>query len=319
MGFFKTLATGYGIMFKEFNRRFAVSGPKFLSGTGTGLMMIGSAVMAKTGMKDDVKKVIAEANAAVDEVKKSVENEKKTVKVRKVFKAKAVKGWKIVKVFWKGEALVGAGAVCNATAIGWSASNTTKAVNALGALGATFAGYRASVREDLGEEADLRYMTGQKHVNRGKKKDSKGETTEEVRGEDDGIYIKKDPNAFRFWFSKETCPSLWYDNLDLRINTLKWVEDTLTRKLQGAGHVDLNEQRREFGGLIPAKMDVDIGGIFGKVLKPGIPIAKQYIDLHFRDDKEFMEGRTDGCWIIFDCDPEPLFGKINNKIPSMEQ
>jgi hypothetical protein len=71
--------------------------------------------------------------------------------------------------------------------------------------------------------------------------------------------------------------------------------------------------RREFGGLEPSKMDVDEGGIFGRVLDPNQPRMQQFVNLHFRDDQDFMDGRTDSCWIIFDCDPEPIIGRINKK------
>ena len=321
MGFFKTLINGYQIMWNDLTTKHNDLFPRAFTGCGTGLMMIGSAIAAKTSMKEDVQQVISEANAAVDEAKAIREGEKKPERVQRIFKAKAVKGWKIVKAYRKAVICEVVGATGVGIGYGMAEKGKHRAIKAVGAIGTAFAAYRANVRDDLGDEADMRYLTGQKAVKRTEKIDKKtGEITHELEyiQDDDGVTIKKDPNAFRFWFSKETCPSLWTENYDLRLSNLKWVEDTLTLKLQGAKHISLNDMRREFGGLKPAEMDVDIGGIFGRVIDPNKPLMQQCVNLHYKDDANFMEGRTDGCWIIFDCDPEPIIGRINKKIPAVE-
>lgn len=321
MGFFKTLINGYRIMWNDLTTKHNDLFPRAFTGCGTGLMMIGSAIAAKTSMKEDVQQVISEANAAVDEAKAIREGEKKPERVQRIFKAKAVKGWKIVKAYRKAVICEVVGATGVSIGYGMAEKGKHRAIKAVGALGTAFAAYRANVRDDLGDEADLRYLTGKKAVKRTEKIDKKtGEITHELEyiQDDDGVTIKKDPNAFRFWFSKETCPSLWTENYDLRLSNLKWVEETLTLKLQSAKHISLNDMRREFGGLKPAEMDVDIGGIFGRVIDPNKPLMQQCVNLHYKDDVNFMEGRTDGCWIIFDCDPEPIIGRINKKIPAVE-
>lgn len=319
MGFFKTLITGYKLMYRDINTKHIDLIPRCFTGCGTGLLLIGNAISAKTAMQEDVRQVVAEANAMVDEVKNSVANEKKSVKVKKIFKAKAIRGWKIVKAFRKSAIINAVGVGCVGAGYGMAEHEKHKAIKAVGTLGAIFAGYRANVRDDLGEEADLRYLTGRKAVKRTEKVDKKtGEVTQELEYvNDDGVVIKKDPNAFRFWFSKETCPSLWMDNYDLRKENLKWVEQNLSRMYMATwtngGALTLNDMRREFGGLTPRTMDVDIGGIFGRMYDPDNPETHKLIDLHFRDDKDFMEGRTDSCWIIFDCDPEPIIGRMRKK------
>lgn len=320
MGFFKTLFTGYKLMFQDINRKHNDLIPRCFTGCGTGLMMIGSAVMAKTGMKEDTQQIIAEADAAIEEARKSIEGEKKVDRQKRILKAKAVKGWKVVKVFRKGIIYNALGTVGIATGFGMEEKGKHRAIKACGALGAAFASYRAGVREDLGEEADLRYLTGQKAVKRTEKMDKKtGEITQElefVEG-DDGVIVKKDPNSFRLLFSPETCPSLCSENFDLRIANAKWLEDTLSLKLQSVGHLSLNDMRREFGGLKPAEMDVDEGGIFGRVINPDIPKHQQRVNLHWRDDKDFAEGRKDWCYMIFDCDV--IIGKINKKFKRVEK
>ena len=320
MGFFNTLITGYKLMFKDFSHKYGNAAPKVFSGCGTGLMMIGSAVMAKTGMEDDTKQLIAEADAAIAEAKKSIDGEKKIDQAKRVTKARAQKTWKVVKIFRKGIAMEVGGAVCNAIGIGISERGRTKALTACAAIGAQFAGYRAAVRDDLGVEADIRYLTGRKAVKKTEIVNKKtGEITEQLEYvNDDGVTIKKDPDAFKFWFSKETCPSLWEDNYDLRMANLKWVQDNINRQFVFAKHLSLNDMRREFGGLKPSKMDVGIGGIFGRVWDKNKTAAENHINLHYMDDKDFVEGRTDGCWIIFDCDPEPIIGKVNPEFTKVE-
>ena len=322
MGFLKTLFTGYRLLYQDLTTKHNDLIPRCFTGCGTGLMMIGSAVMAKTALKDDTREVIAECDAAIAEAEKHIEGEKKPARVKRIFKAKVVKGWKVVKVFHKGIICETVGGACVGVGLGISEAGKHKAIKGAAAIGTAFAAYRANVRDDLGDEADIRYLTGRKAVKRTEKVDKKtGEITQELEyvQDDDGVTIKKDPDAFKFWFSEETCPSLWNSNYDLRKANLEWVENLITRKLQLAGHISLNDMRREFGGLEPSTMDVGIGGIFGRVIDPNKPKVKQFVNLHFRDDKDFMEGRTDSCWIIFDCDPEPIIGRIGKKMKQVEK
>lgn len=322
MGFFQTMAKGYGIIFKSAGRKLEMVAPKALSGMGNGLMMIGSAVMAKTAMKDETRDIIAECDAAIEEAKQATKDAKKTEKAKKVGKKYVLKAWKITKTFRKGIIMEAVGAACNIGAVGISENGKKKALTACAALGAQFAGYRAAVRDDLGAEADTIYMSGGRLKDKNLRIDAKTGEISRIKNEKEDAHVdengditlKKDPNAFRFWFSRETCPSIWCDNYDLRLSKLEWVEDTLNLQLRGAGHISLNDMRREFGGLIPKKMDVGIGGIFGVTYD-----GHKRINLHFRDDQDFMEGRTDSCWIIFDCDPEPIIGKINTKLTEVEQ
>lgn len=315
MGFFQTLSIGYKSLFRDACDKFEMVAPKALSACGSGLMMIGSAVMAKTALKEDTKDIIDECDRVIAECKESVKNEKTAVKARKVAKFKLKKACKLVKVFRKGIILEAAGAACNTAGIVISEHAKTKALTACAAIGAQFAGYRAAVREDLGAEADAKYMAGE-HITKKHKVDPEtGEVLyDEVEENDNGeVVLKKDPNAFRFYFSEETCPSLWSPNYDLRKARLDCVERELSIRLVSNGHITLNDMRREFGGLTPNRMDVGIGGIFGRIYNPDDPISN-IINLHYIDDKDFIEGRTDSCWIIFDCDPEPIIGRINKKL-----
>lgn len=319
MGFFKTLITGYKLMYKDLTTKHNDLIPRCFSGCGTGLMMIGSAVMAKTATKEDVQKVIAEANAAVDEAKKSIEGEKKVEKTKRIFKARVVRGWKMVKAFKTGIAMEVGGAVMNGVGFKMEENGKHTALKAVGSLGAAFAAYRANVREELGDEADIRYMTGKKALKRKENSTNKASKDEDIVVNDDGVTIKKDPSDFKLWFSKETCPALWSSNYDLRKQNLICVEEVLTQQLMLNKHLDLNDMRREFAGKSsPKKFDVGVGGIFGRVWDDNKPLSEQRINLHFREDRDFIEGRTDSCWVIFDCDPDPIINKINKRPKHVE-
>ena len=327
MGFFKTLFTGYKLIFEDINTKHNDLIPRMFSGTGTGLMMIGSAVMAKTALQEDTQQIISDCDKAIEEARKAQEGDTKVTKTKRIFKAKVVKGLKVAKAFRKGIIMEAVGGACVGTGLHISEEGKHKAIKAAGAMGAAFAAYRGAVREDLGEEADLKYLTGRKAVKRTDKVNKKtGEITQELAYvEDDGsVVIKKNPNSFRLLYSKETTPSVWSENHDLRIAMLRDVQDLLTRKLRYSGtkttrgHISLNDMRREFGGLRPSTMDVDEGGIFGRVLLDDIPITEQRVNLHYQDDEDFMMGRKDWCWLIFDCDPQPIIGRITKRFKQVE-
>lgn len=326
--FFNTLGIGYKIMFNNFTRKFGGHVPSIFSGTGTGLMMIGSALIARDSCKSEVQEAINAANADLEKVKKSIsenKTEKKSKRMLKLAKAHAVRGWKMVKIYKKGVIADALGVASSSVGIALAEKEHKKDLKAIAAVGSAFAGYRAAVVADLGKEADAKYMTGKKAINAGKvvTKDKNGkEIVVEEYEDENGLTIKKDPSVFKLLFSPATCPHLCPDNYDLRISNLKWVTAMLNRQYMmtwtTGGALTLNDMRREFGGLNPKSMDVDIGGIFGRLYDPDNPESKRPINLHYEDDVDFMEGRKDWCWIIFDCDPEPIIGRMKRKITAVE-
>ena len=315
--FLKTIGLGYKMIWEDINVKLGFKGPKIANGVGTGLQLIASGLIARTAYKDETKKAIEDANKVLAEVEESVKDEKKPKKVFKLIKAHIVRDWKVVKKFGKPIGIYAAGEGLRQAGFGWSVNIGETALKGSAATAAAFAAYRANVRAEEGEEADLKYLTGGKPVKETVEVDENGEPVEYIQDEN-GFKIVKDPGAFKLWYSKETCPTCWYDTYDLRQRQLENVQNNLDLRLRTAGHISLNDMRREFNTLFPAKMDVGIGGIYGVVWTEEKFRAGYKVNLHFKDDKDFMEGRTDSCWIIFDCDPEPIVGKIGKKFTSVE-
>lgn len=343
MGFFQTVADGYQIMGDQLKLGWQKHGAQILTGSGTGLMLIASIFMAKKGSSAEVQQAIAEADAVIAEIEaekaaaaanqtaatasegenaviSAPEEDKKVERSRKfrLAKAKGKKLWTVGKHFLKEIAVEGVGA--GLVAFGQHKNTEDKRLLSatIAETSLAFAAYRANVIADQGEEKDLEYFTTKTAPGAKKVKAKDGTTSEEPAGEGGDVVVQADPNAYRFWFSPETCPGRYYDNLDMTINELEFIEDTLTRKLRMTGHLYLNDMRREFGGLTPDKMDVPIGGIMGLTFDKSKPETLRYIDLGWRKDKDFLEGRKTGVWIIFPCDPTPIMSKIKPEMVSME-
>lgn len=332
MGFFQTIGQGYKIMWAETKLGWQRHGASILTGTGTLTMLISGLMMGRKGTKGEVQQAIAESEALIAQIEKerqeaataaakngtSVDKKSQRQTKFKLVKAKGKKFVNVGKHYWKeglGQA-VGAGMVLAGNKMHVGKEQTLAAGAA--AIAADFMAYRAAVVADQGEEKDLEYI-GSKVVHGAKKAKLEDGTIVESADEDGGdVTVKADPNAFKFWFSPETCPSLYMDNLEMTKSNLNWVEETLTRMGRMNGHIYLNDMRREFGGLTPNKMDHPLGGIFGKVFDRSKIDGCQHIDLGWRADKDFCEGRKVGVWIIFPCDPEPIVSKVNQKMVNVE-
>ena len=343
MGFFQTMIEGYKIWGRQISETWNKHGAQILTGGGTVVMLVSAGLMAKRGASEDVKKAIEEANAAIAEVQaikvptvinsNGVEVPDKKEARKKKYRLATMKAKKLYKVgskFWREGAIAVAGALTVAGGQHMNTVQKTTLATGLAAVSAEFASYRANVVADQGEEKDLEYMTT-KQVNGAKKVKTKDGTILEDNSDDGGgVTVKADPNAFKFYFSKETCPSLYEDNLDITILNLEMIEKNLARMLRrsaavnknGIGTLYLNDMRREFGGMEPRKMDVPLGGIFGITLnKNDAESCKKYayrVDLGWSHDQDFMEGRKQGVWIIYPHDDEPIAGKVNQALALTE-
>lgn len=201
---------------------------------------------------------------------------------------------------------------------GWQKehSNYEQAATMVGVVMADYMNYRRNVIAERGKEADRRYMTtnskGKIAVcikpDENKKKDAEAN----VQNDEEHI-LQLNENSLRILYSKETTPDVWFDSLALREITLKGIENRLNMDLIYGGSYTVNDVRRYFYGR---KGDIGEGGMFGRIWDPGNPEHPErgaLVDLHFREDEDFMSGITDYCWITIDIDSEPLFELMSKR------
>ena len=321
MGFFQTMATGYKSLWSSVKFGWQRHGAQILTSSGTGLMLVANGLMARKALKEDTRKAIDEANALIESIKNeqisAVEGKNdKNAKKKKIYKLAKARGKKLVtlgKHFWKESLVSAGGAVMIGT--GQHMNTTQKTLLATG-----LAAYRANVVADQGPEKDLEYM-GSKRIKGAKQVVLDDGTIVENTNPDGGeLMVNADPNAFKFWFSPETCPRWYSDNLNMTIENLKYVENSIWMLGRMNGHVYLNDMRRWFAPLnTPHSLDHPLGGVFGKIFDKNLPNGCAKFELGgWRDDQDFMEGRKVGTWIFFKCDNEPIINKINQKLISVE-
>lgn len=197
------------------------------------------------------------------------------------------------------------------TSKGWGIEHNhyEQAATMVGVLAADFMNYRKNVIDEHGVDADRRYMTRRKEnrkileaeIEDGTKLISKNESDTS-----DCFVVRMDPSVLKIWYSKETTPMVWSESYALRIAHLEDITKRLEIDLQYGGSYSINDVRRYFYGR---KGDAPCGGMFGRVWDPANPEHPErgsLVNLHYQEDEDFMEGRTDSCWIFIDIDQEPL-------------
>lgn len=210
--------------------------------------------------------------------------------------------------------IVAGGVSAYAVHKGWHHEHTNyqQAAAMVGVVMADFMNYRSNVISEEGAEADRKYLTTKR--NKQVHVDPKKDQTVEPEKNDDGAYIVQlQENDLRIWYSKETTPKVWSDSSALRKINLDAITNTLNMQLVYGGSYTINDVRREFYGR---QSDIGVGGMYGRVWDPGDPEHPErgaFVNLHYEEDENFMEGRTEGCWIIIDVDPEPLFESMARK------
>jgi len=201
---------------------------------------------------------------------------------------------------------------------GWQKEHTNyeQAATMVGVVMADYLNYRRNVISEQGEEADRRYMTTN---SKGKipvcikPKNGKKNESEEKTGNGEEHILQLEENSLRILYSKETTPTVWYDSFALRKMKLEDIENRLNMDLMYGGSYTVNDVRRYFYGR---KGDIGEGGMFGRIWDPGNPEHPErgaMVNLHFREDEDFMSGINDYCWITIDIDPEPLFELMSRR------
>lgn len=342
MSFLQTMATGYSIMWNDFKLGWQMHGAQFLTGTGTGLMMIANALFARKAAMEDTRLMMEEAKAEIEQAKSEMTmavipegtEEKEIKKIKRQGKVKYVRahlnrGKVIFKRYWKEAAVSGTGALCIGMGQHMNTVQKTALATAVAAVSTEFAAYRANVVADIGAEKDLEYLTtkkiGGKSVVKGKNGSKNGEVVEDESENDGSITLKADPSAFKVFLSPETTPWICSDNLFLNIERIHAVERTIELIGWRNGVVSLNDMRRELGNPNNQRsMDHPLGGIFGKRFKPYKADDGSIKYPHFKfggyeDDDEFMSGKKMCVWVTIPCDPEPIINDINQKLLEVEQ
>lgn len=320
MNFFQTIGAGYKLMWEDVKFKWQKNGAHFLTMGGTGMMLVSSIFIARKGSKDEVQQAIAEANAVIDEIRNApVENEKPMKRKFRLAKAKAKKAWHVGKHFWKEGLMTAAGAGMVVGGDQMHIGTEHKLGKAVAAEAALFAAYRANVVADQGEAKDLEYMrTTRKKLKPGDSVVmSDGTVIQNPEGDTDGDVILKPENGWnKFWFSRETCPSIWSDNLELRKHKLEAIENNLTILGQTNGHLSVNDQAREFADMgAPYKLDTSMGSIMGRIFDyhKDPDNWRRPVDLGWRKDEDFCNGVTEGCWLFWQYDPEPMITQMKKK------
>ena len=199
---------------------------------------------------------------------------------------------------------------------GWKTEHThyEQAAAMFGIAMADFMNYRNNVIAEQGSEADRRFLTGKRggpaYISSDQAKNG-GKHAKEA--EDDTKVVQLEENDLRIWYSKETTPQVWSDSLTLRKLNLDGITNKLCQQLVYSGSYTINDVRREFYGR---QADIGVGGMFGRVWDPGDPDHPErgaLVNLHYEEDEDFMTGRSEGCYIIIDIDPEPLFESMARK------
>ena len=326
--FFQTLGTGYKRMWGETSFWVKNNSHKIFGATSGGLSTLACIFFARDAAKKELREALEECNKEIDLLRDDMmyakeNNDKEFEKKAKksYYKKKLKKVGTFVKHNWKGIAAQTGSLVTGGLCVASADDKITTAVGATAALGAEFLAYRSNVIADQGEEKDREYLTT-KNVPR--KTDIRKEVdpdTGEVKTEafEDGgrITVDADPSALKFLYSRENCP-IWEANYDLRLMQLDNICSELTYMGRGTGHLSLNDQRRKFGGVQPRKMDVPIGGIMGRIFDPDKPETMRVVNLHYQEDEDFMSGKKDWVWIIFDLDKEPMINRMKKEFTQVE-
>ena len=305
-----TVAESCRRVYLQVNNAWQKNGGKICTIAGTtGLFLTGLHAARKTYKIHD--ELVANGKR-ISEAKKRKSTDGKFTRIIRVAKEAAKCTVKTSRHYVADIVGYGLSAYCTQHGFHIEHTNYQNMVAFSGLLAADFLNYRKNVISEHGKEADLRYLTTKKtngdDANISLNDDTKViSSTVSAEGTPDALTVQVDPGLFRIRYSRYTTPLVWSDSHALRIINLDWITNELDRMLIYGGQYDINEVRKLFYG---AKGATALGGMFGRIYEPGNPEHPEYgakVNLHYRDDEDFMSGLKDECWIIIDVDPKPLF------------
>lgn len=275
----------------------------------TGLFLTGVHACRKTYK---IHKELEENDKRISDAKVYLDGEGKLKRSTRLFKETAKCAVKTTRHYIPD--IIAGGVSAYAVHKGWHHEHTNyqQAAAMVGVVMADFMNYRNNVISEEGAEADRKYLTTKrpKQTYIDPKKD---QATKSDEKNEDAYTIQLQENDLRIWYSNETTPQVWSDSMALRKVNLDAITNKLNMQLIYGGSYTINDVRREFYGR---QSDIGIGGMYGRVWDPGDPEHPErgaFVNLHYEEDEEFMSGRKEGCWIIIDVDPEPLFESMARK------
>lgn len=304
-----TLTDGYRYIGKQLKTGWQNYGGLVMNVAGTvGLFATGIHACRKTYKIHDELQKNGEYIREAATPKKGERSYKSTIRKAKAFSSCAVK----TSRRYLGDIIAG-GLSAYAVAKGWhhERQNYQEAAAMVGVVMADFLNYRNNVIAEHGADTDRRYLTTKSHTKAFISSEDKTEVKPVPAGDEHVLML--DENSLRIWYSKETTPRVWSDSYLLRKAHLEDIVNQLTMDLIYGGSYSVNDVRRYFYGR---QGDIGEGGLFGRIWDPGDPEHPErgaVVNLHYQEDTDFMEGRTDSCWIIIDIDPEPLFELMKKK------
>lgn len=192
-----------------------------------------------------VDEVTAHANEEIDDVHARRELQDETEYPKKSYSkdltvAYAHKVGAYVKLYWPCATSAVLSTACFLGSYGILHKRNVALVAAYKSLETAFGEYRKRVRDELGEEADLRYRYGFDKVT--KVEDPSGNTYEvETKGENCPL----NTSLYAICFD-ETCTE-WENNSEYNRTYLRDVENLMNKRLAAKGHVFLNEVLDQLG------------------------------------------------------------------------
>lgn len=253
---------------------------------GIGGFMTGKATLQVHKITEDHKSMVNETRREVNgySEERYTESERK----RDVFQCYCVTAGKLARLYAPGLTIAAAGFACMFAGLGTLKRWHALAVSSVAALDERFSQYRGNVINELGTEADKRFMLGEKAQSVEEKTVEVNKTVVDDEGNEQvetqtvtGINDIIEDDFTRVFNSRNR---RWESNFLMIDNFIKTTENYYTKSLQAhrLDHVFLNTLLKEFG--FP---ETGIGHFYGWTDRPGCAVridVTPYIEEFGTDD-----------------------------------
>lgn len=265
----------------------------------------------------NVKEVMEEGTAKVQQIEAEYEvlsDEEKAATAKAHFKkmklAKAEGIWKVSRKFIGPSVTLVVGMGLGAKAVTTLRAENVLIGGALKSLKDIHDRYRENVRQDLGEEADLKYargVVGEEEIEEKTKDIDGNEVTKKVKVP---VVKEQDGNPWRFEYCEDLFTS-WQDDPERNINILKITQDWWNHELERYEDVSMYDILKHLG----YRFDVRRDGMTKKQYREFIAFLRMYgwrkgsngdgfIDLgiYRAINEPAIKRQSSTIWIEFNCD-----------------